>query len=420
MSALANLDDRIRPVHRALAVVAAAGTLAAGHLWPGLAWLAVVSGVLLAAGLPREGGARLFLTLAAFHGGFVAMATGRPDAALVAGGLALVPAALLAMVRPPVRLLLLPGAWTLLEIVSRMLLRGYPWTPFGLPLADYPAFAGVASVGGPEAVTFLALSAGVALWGALSRAPWLILAQAALAMLLALGLAAVRIPPAEQGVLRLGIVQPKLSPEINWTEPAYRQGASERLHRLVAKLDQARPDLIAIPVEVAADRAGAVAPLLAVDNGTPVFWSSPRNDASRGREFELPSGLRFSALTGTEGDDPSLARAARAGGAAFLVSLAPAEAAKPLRAVRLSRLSAVSSGEATLRAANMGVSCSIDPWGRVTGSLPRGLPVAAVFGVVTTPVPTVYARFGEWPVLALLAAWCAAVLLIERRSPATK
>jgi apolipoprotein N-acyltransferase len=79
------------------------------------------------------------------------------------------------------------------------------------------------------------------------------------------------------------------------------------------------------------------------------------------------------------------------------------ELAGPYQHLALARLRAVEQGLPLVRAANTGISAAIDPYGRDLARVPLG---EAGFADALLPAPlapTPYARFGDLPVLALLA-----------------
>ena len=87
----------------------------------------------------------------------------------------------------------------------------------------------------------------------------------------------------------------------------------------------------------------------------------------------------------------------------------------PFQHAAQARLRAVEQGLPLVRVANTGVTEVVDARGRVTASLPFGTE-----GFIDTALPgalqaTPFARFGEWPVLILLGALAAALLIKGRR-----
>ena len=89
----------------------------------------------------------------------------------------------------------------------------------------------------------------------------------------------------------------------------------------------------------------------------------------------------------------------------------------PFQHAAQARLRAVEQGLPLVRVANTGVSEMVDARGRVTAALPFGAPGyldAALPGALPA---TPYARFGEIPVLLLLAG-CTALAIRRRRDPA--
>ena len=87
----------------------------------------------------------------------------------------------------------------------------------------------------------------------------------------------------------------------------------------------------------------------------------------------------------------------------------------PFQHAAQARLRAVEQGLPLVRVANTGVTEVVDARGRVTAALPfgtQGFLDAALPGPLPT---TVYARWGEVPVLVWLAALIAAILVKSRR-----
>ncbi len=80
-------------------------------------------------------------------------------------------------------------------------------------------------------------------------------------------------------------------------------------------------------------------------------------------------------------------------------------------------LRAVETGLPLLRSTNSGVTFAADPLGRVTAQLAPGQP-GFVDVVPANPIaPTVFDRFGNWPVLALLALGALLALFTRTRRP---
>ncbi len=85
----------------------------------------------------------------------------------------------------------------------------------------------------------------------------------------------------------------------------------------------------------------------------------------------------------------------------------------PYQHLALARLRAVEQGLPLARAANTGISAMIDAQGRVLGELPLGTAGALDIALPPALPPTPYSRWGEGPVLVLLAAL--ALLILRRR-----
>ena len=90
--------------------------------------------------------------------------------------------------------------------------------------------------------------------------------------------------------------------------------------------------------------------------------------------------------------------------------------AGPKQHLAQARMRAMEQGLPLARAANTGISAMIDPWGRVTASLPLNT-AGFVDAVLPAPGrPTLYARTGDLPLAALLILALAAAAFGRRRS----
>jgi apolipoprotein N-acyltransferase len=65
-------------------------------------------------------------------------------------------------------------------------------------------------------------------------------------------------------------------------------------------------------------------------------------------------------------------------------------------------LRAIEQGLPMVRVANTGISAMIDAKGRITASLPLGMDGAIDASLPPVLSATVYSRFGDWPLLAVL------------------
>ncbi len=82
----------------------------------------------------------------------------------------------------------------------------------------------------------------------------------------------------------------------------------------------------------------------------------------------------------------------------------------PWQHLRQARLRAVEEGLPVVRAANTGISAVIDAYGRVTHSLGLGGRGVIDAGLPKPLEPTVFARWGHWP-LAIIMSFCAIIAL---------
>lgn len=75
----------------------------------------------------------------------------------------------------------------------------------------------------------------------------------------------------------------------------------------------------------------------------------------------------------------------------------------PYQHLAQARFRAIEQGLPLVRAANTGISAVVDARGRIVASLPRGIPAYLDTGLPGAMGETPYARWGEWPVMVLLA-----------------
>lgn len=366
--------------------------------------------------------------------------------------------------------LALPAAWMVAEIVARRLPFGATWALLGLPLAGMTATSQVASLAGPEALSFAAASINVALaywwhrrfhWTAAVATLQGPVLMAALTLWGGYRISHTREAPQK---LDAGVVQPQISREER--SPDKRPVALRRMSRLIDSIAHGA-DVVILPEAAIAgfvryeddltefvkstvgrthrpllfgsfDRtqdsseASIVAILIAPDGDvttyrklrldpvterTPRIFGLPRPrpnepDWTPGKEqpiFDLEDGGRFATLISLEDIFPDLARSAVRSGANLLIALidtAPfTGTAQPMQHLRRAQLTAISAGRPLLRVANTGVTCWIDPNGRVRQALEPGRDGsegrAAVFEIPLGGPQTIYNIFGDIGPLAI-------------------
>jgi apolipoprotein N-acyltransferase len=117
--------------------------------------------------------------------------------------------------------------------------------------------------------------------------------------------------------------------------------------------------------------------------------------------FSTVAGWRFATMICLEDSMPELARDFALGGAQLLVGLVSTErfegTSEPLQHLRRARLTAIAVGLPMARSANSGISCLINPLGRVVKMLDEGRPAAAVVNARLASFETVYRDTGDWP-----------------------
>ncbi|MFV0359890.1 apolipoprotein N-acyltransferase [Tropicimonas sp.] len=87
----------------------------------------------------------------------------------------------------------------------------------------------------------------------------------------------------------------------------------------------------------------------------------------------------------------------------------------PYQHLALARLRAVEQGLPLMRAANTGISAGFDPYGRELERLPLGTAGFVDVPLAAPLAPTPYSRFGDWPVLLILALVAGLLSAVSRR-----
>ncbi|MGP0072241.1 MAG: apolipoprotein N-acyltransferase [Bryobacteraceae bacterium] len=122
--------------------------------------------------------------------------------------------------------------------------------------------------------------------------------------------------------------------------------------------------------------------------------------------FSMLAGQRFSTMICLEDSMPELGRDFARAGSQLLVSLDSSErfdgTSEPLQQLRRARLTAIAAGLPMVRCANSGISCLINPLGRIEKMLREGRPEAAVVEARLLSLNTVYRITGDWPWLAAM------------------
>lgn len=360
-------------------------------------------------------------------------------------------------------LLLLPALWTLMELGTRRLLFGVSWALVGLPLADYPLLSQIASIAGPEALSFLAIATSVALAMACrKRIPWPAVLQGGMLVIGALVFGMARTATTEPVNQRIAVVQPMLPQQARWDNLENRPPLLARLNRLIDRAAHQRPRLIVLPEaalpglvryepDLAAFATGAVqrtaVPLLfgsvnrdeqgryynaAIMIGTdgtdaeyrkrrlvpfaehtpwPFHYQPPEGwvqftAGTEATRVRLDVTTSFAVAMCLEDTFPDIAREYADKGANLLIALVNTESFKEsnqaLAHLRRARLTAIAAGLPVLRAANSGISCSIDAHGRVVAALPQNREEAAVLPVTAGSIVTFYGTLGDGGVMLLL------------------
>lgn len=390
----------------------------------------------------------------------------------------LVPAVGLALARAgPLRLMAFPFLWAAFEFLARFIFLRLNWAIVGLPLADYPILSQVASVGGPESLSFLAAAASVllVLLATLRGKRRIFAAACSLALtaaVLAFGLSRSAGSASGQPTLKLGLVQPDIPQDVIWT-PQNREPFLGRITDLINRTIADAPDVIVLPEGTVNGlvrydprltdfvRSTVVRMRTALlfgsydrqgnDFSNAAIYIDPSNTVTTYRKIRLapfveyepslfpyrrPSnwlrytagtehtvfstkgGQRFSTMICLEDSMPEEARDFALGGAQLLVGLVNTEqyqgTSQSLQHLRRARLTAIAVGLPMARCANSGFSCLINPLGQVEKMLDEGRPEATVVNAHLLNLDTMYRRTGDWPWFAGTLIAGFAIALLSR------
>jgi apolipoprotein N-acyltransferase len=369
-------------------------------------------------------------------------------------------------------LLLLPAAWVLAEWLRGWFLSGFPWLALGYTQLATPlrGFAPVLGVYGVSLA--VAVSAGALAALLLGRGRDRVVAAAIVLAVWGTGTALARIGwTVERGApLRVALVQGAVPQAMKW-EPGRRERTMQLYaHLMATRLDQdlivwpesavpaleenVRPYLAQVAELANQNGAALMMGLLRRDAARgsyynsigawaldrPVQWYDKRRLVPFGEFFPVPASvrewLRLMNLPYSDFEpgrpDPAPLHAA---GETFAPTICYEDAygSEQLALVRqssllvnvtndawfgdstaphqhldISRMRALESGRAMVRATNDGVTALIDHDGRLLDVLPQFRPGVLSGAVQPRAGLTPYVRFGNWPVLAL--AWLAVAI----------
>ncbi len=363
------------------------------------------------------------------------------------------------------RVLVLAALWTLADYARGHLLTGFPWGLFAYAWVETPVMQASALVG-PYGLGLLTLIAallpGLAAWRPVALAAALVAAGWGFGAWRLSQPVPVRAEP-----LTVRLVQPNATQALKW-QPGMEQKFYERHLALSAAPAEPRPDVTiwsetAVPFVLGqapalqAEAANAAAPgrlMLGIRRVDGERWYNSlavlNPDGSAAAVYDkhhlVPFGeyiplakilgrLGIPALATltqsgfSAGDGPHLiaangvppfvplicyeaifpgALAAPEGRAEWLVQVTNdawfGDASGPYQHLAQARARAIEQGLPLARAANTGISAMIDPFGRVTGSLPLD-EAGHLDAVLPGPLPpTPYVRLGDWPALLAIAA----------------
>ncbi|PVA09192.1 apolipoprotein N-acyltransferase [Pelagivirga sediminicola] len=365
---------------------------------------------------------------------------------------------------------------TLSEALRGWLWTGFPWAQPGHVLIPTPLLHW-AAVGGALPLTLLVLLAGASLWHlALGRRVAGGAGVALFAALFAIVPHLGEVPAAGPDAPTIRLVQPNVPQQQKW-DPAHMQAHFDRQMRYTSA--DAPPDLIVWPetaLPTLLDHAGELLDAIAdAARGAPVVLGVQRAEGARyynslllldgqGREAALYDkhhlvpfgeyvpfgdllgriGIRGLAQQGGFGYSPGpgaqvidmgamgkalplicyegvFARdvAAAEGRADYLLLITNdawfGKVSGPFQHLAQARLRSAEQGLPMIRAANTGISAIIDAGGRITAEIPLG--EAGYLDAVLPPPapPTIYARSGDLPALAILAFLALVPAALRRR-----
>ncbi|NNK77110.1 MAG: apolipoprotein N-acyltransferase [Litoreibacter sp.] len=395
----------------------------------------------------------------------------------LSGGLALIWATafgLAARFSPGLRGLGLIVLWSAAEMLRAVLFTGFPWALAGYIWTDHPIVQ-LAALGGPHLLTF-ATFAIAGLPFILRPVPGGVAALGVLAAGWVYGMAALSDAPPAQTGKTVRLIQPNAAQNLKWKRdmvPVFLQ----RQLDLTASPAETAPDLVIWPETAIAYRLSLAEPVLreisAAAKGVPVILGA--NDvideafhntlavldeggavqSAYHKHHLVPFGeyipfgdfLRQFGINGlaardgagyASGPGPRLINIPGIGSALplicyevifprnFRTETRPdlmiqitndawfGNLSGPYQHLAQARVRAVEQGLPLIRAANTGVSAVIGPQGRVLAA--TALNEAAV---LDAPVPaalpaTPYARFGDWPMRALLLVLLVLALTVRR------
>jgi len=150
-------------------------------------------------------------------------------------------------------------------------------------------------------------------------------------------------------------------------------------------------------------------------------------DFSRGTEekiFHIGSKIRAAPFICFEIVFPDLVRRRVRAGANLLVNITNdgwwGRSNGPFHHAAMARLRCIENGAAMARCANSGVSMAVDQYGRALKSAGLGTRTVLSARLPLTVVPTLYTRWGDWPLCAALFICCGAGLFITASFAARK